>query len=87
MRLEDGHVRAARAVGDPREDPATNVGTLTAIDLSKRGVSGRLIRVTLTGSLGTKQVSGDVFIAAFNKGRPATDPAMRDTLFSTAPLP
>jgi SpoIID/LytB domain protein len=69
------------------KDARTNVGTLTAIDLSKRGVSGRLIAVTLTGSLGTKQVSGDVFIAAFNAGRPAADPPMRDTLFSTAPLP
>jgi hypothetical protein len=60
---------------------------LTALDLSKRGVSGRLIRVTLTGSLGTKQVSGTVFIAAFNAGRPAADPPMRDTLFATAPIP
>jgi stage II sporulation protein D len=69
------------------KDPRTNVGTLTAIDLSQRGVSGRLIRATLTGSLGSKQVSGDVFVAAFNAGRPAADPSMRDTLFSTAPLP
>ena len=69
------------------KDPRTNVGTLTAIDLSKRGVSGRLIQVTLTGSLGTKAVSGGVFVAAFNAGRPAADPSIRDTLFSTAPLP
>jgi SpoIID/LytB domain protein len=69
------------------KDTRTNVGTLTALDLSKRGVSGRLIRVTLTGSGGTKQVSGDVFVAAFNAGRPAADPPMRDTLFATAPIP
>src|SRR3954447_8209034 len=69
------------------KDARTNVGTLTALDLSKRGVSGRLIRVTLTGSLGTKQVSGGVFVAAFNAGRPATDPSMRDTLFDTRPIP
>jgi SpoIID/LytB domain protein len=68
-------------------DPRTNVGTLTAIDLSRRGVSGRLISVTLTGSLGTKQVSGDVFRAAFNAGRPAADPPLRSTLFASAPIP
>jgi len=69
------------------QDPRTNVGTLTGLDLSNRGVSGRLIRVVLTGSLGTKTVSGSVFVAAFNAGRPATDPAMRNTLFATAPIP
>jgi len=69
------------------KDARTNVGTLTSLDLSKRGVSGRLIRVTLTGSLGSKQVSGAVFIAALNAGRPAADPPMRETLFATAPIP
>jgi peptidoglycan hydrolase-like amidase len=69
------------------KDVRTNVGSLTSIDLSRRGVSGRLISVTLTGSLGTKTVSGGVFIAAFNAGRPVTDPRMRNTLFSTAPIP
>ena len=69
------------------KDPRTNVGLLTAIDLSRRGVSGRLIRVTLTGDLGTKTVSGDVFRAAFNAGKPPTDPSLRSTLFATAPMP
>ena len=69
------------------KDSRTNVGTLSGIDLSDRGVSGRLIRVVLTGSLGTKTVSGSVFVAAFNAGRPATDPPMRNTLFNTAPIP
>jgi len=69
------------------EDPRTNVGTLTGLDLSDRGVSGRLIRVVLTGSLGTKTVSGAVFVDAFNGARPATDPPMRNTLFGTAPIP
>jgi stage II sporulation protein D len=69
------------------KDSRTNVGTVTAIDLSHRGVSGRLISVTLTGSLGTKTVSGAVFIAAFNAGKPAADRPMRNTLFATAPIP
>ena len=69
------------------KDARTNVGTLTKLDLSRRGVSGRLISVTLTGSLGTKTVSGGVFRAAFNAGRPAGDPMLRSTLFDTKPIP
>lgn len=68
-------------------DARTNVGTITSIDLSRKGVSGRLISVTLTGDLATRTVSGAVLIAAFNGGRPSTDPPMRDTLFATAPIP
>ena len=68
-------------------DPRTNVGTLTAIDLRDRGVSGRLISVTLIGSGGTKKVSGDVFRAVFNAGHPAADPLLRSTLFATKPIP
>jgi len=52
-----------------------------------RGVSGRLIRVTLTGSLGSKTVSGDIFRSVFNAGRPAGDPEMRSTLVDTRPIP
>jgi stage II sporulation protein D len=69
------------------KDARTNVGALTALDLSRRGVSGRLISVTLTGSLATKTVSGDVFVAAFNAGRPVGDPALRSTLFALSPIP
>ena len=68
-------------------DARTNVGTLTALDLRDRGVSGRLISVTLIGSAGTKTVSGDVFRSVFNAGRPAADPMLRSTLFATAPIP
>jgi SpoIID/LytB domain protein len=68
-------------------DPRTAVGRLTALDLSRRGVSRRLISVTLIGDLGTKTVSGDVFKAVFNKGKPAADPVLRGTLFDTAPIP
>ena len=68
-------------------DPRTNVGALSSLDLSDRGVSGRLISVSLTGDLGTKTVSGGLFRAVFNLARPATDPSLRSTLFDIAPIP
>lgn len=68
-------------------DPRTNVGSLTTLDLRRRGVSGRLISVTLIGSLGSKTVSGDVFRSIFNARRPAGDPMLRSTLFDTKPVP
>jgi stage II sporulation protein D len=68
-------------------DARTSVGALTALDLSNRGVSGRLIRVTLVGALGSKTVSGDVFRSVFNAWRPATDPQLRSSLFDTQPIP
>jgi peptidoglycan hydrolase-like amidase len=69
------------------KDARTNVGTLTAMDLRNRGVSGRLISVTLIGSLGTRTVSGTVFAAAFNAGKPSADARMRGTLVDVAPIP
>ncbi|MFL5650845.1 MAG: SpoIID/LytB domain-containing protein [Chloroflexota bacterium] len=68
-------------------DSRTNVGTLTALDLRDRGVSGRLISVRLIGSAGTKKVSSAVFRSVFNAARPAGDPMLRSTLFATAPIP
>jgi peptidoglycan hydrolase-like amidase len=68
-------------------DPRTAVGTLQALDLRWRGVSGRLIRVTLIGSLGSKTVSGEVFRTIFNAHRPVGDPMLRSTLFDTRPVP
>jgi len=68
-------------------DPRTNVGALTALDLSDRGVSGRLISVTLIGSAGSRTVSGGIFRSVFNAGRPADDPMLRSTLFATEPIP
>lgn len=68
-------------------DGRTNVGTLTALDLRDRGVSGRYRSVTLIGSAGTKKVSGDVFRAVFNAARPSSDPLLRSTLFALAPIP
>ncbi|MGH2475214.1 MAG: SpoIID/LytB domain-containing protein, partial [Candidatus Limnocylindrales bacterium] len=68
-------------------DSRTNVGSLTALDLRVRGVSGRLIQVRLIGSLGSKTVSGDVFRSVFNARRPTGDPMLRSTLFDTKPVP
>jgi len=68
-------------------DARTNVDTLIALDLRDRGISGRLISVTLIGSAGTRKVSGEVFRSVFNAGRPAADPMLRSTLFGTAPIP
>jgi len=68
-------------------DARTNVGTLQALDLRNRGISGRLISVTLVGSGGSKTVSGGVFINAFNAERPSGDPSARSTLLDLAPIP
>ena len=69
------------------DDSRTAVGSLTALDLRDRGVSGRLISVTLIGSAGTKTVSGEVFRSVFNAHRPGGDPSMRSTLVDTKPVP
>ena len=68
-------------------DPRTDVGDLTALDLRSRGVSGRLIKVTLIGSEGSKTVSSGVFRSILNAARPAGDPMLRSTLFDTSPVP
>jgi stage II sporulation protein D len=69
-------------------DSRTNVGTLVALDLTHRGVSGRLVSVILIGADGTtKTVSGGVFLSIFNAHRPSADAPMRDTLFDLAPIP
>jgi stage II sporulation protein D len=68
-------------------DGRTNVGTITRLDLSRRGVSRRLISVTLVGTLGTKTVSGDVFRSVFNTASPLADPPLRGNLFDIAPIP
>jgi SpoIID/LytB domain protein len=68
-------------------DRRTNVGELLAIDLQDRGISGRLVSVTLVGTAGTRRVSGEVFRAVFNKGRPSTDPSLKSTLVDTVPIP
>jgi SpoIID/LytB domain protein len=68
-------------------DARTNVGTLTSLDLHDRGVSGRLVSVTLMGSAGSKIVSGNLFVAIFNAHRPSGDPMLRSSLLNVAPIP
>ncbi len=68
-------------------DPRTNVGLITAIDLSQRGVSGRLIAITLIGTAGTKTVAGSVFRSIFNARRPSGHPLLRSTLIDLVPIP
>ena len=68
-------------------DPRTNVGSITALDLRDRGVSGRLISVTLIGSRGTKTVSGTVFRTVFNANRPAGDPTDAEHAVRPKPVP
>lgn len=80
------HSRAELSVMFGR-DARTNVGSISRLDLSRRGVSGRLISVTLIGSAGTKTVSGDVFVSVYNAQRPSGEPALRSTLFDTRPIP
>ena len=69
-------------------DSRTNVGTVVGLDLRNRGVSGRLISVTLYGADGTtKKVSGAVFLSVFNAKTPSADPPIRNTLFNLVPIP
>ncbi len=68
-------------------DARTDVGALRTLDLSDKGVSGRPIKVILSGSKGTKSVSAEVFREVFNAGSPATDPYMWSTLIDTRPIP
>ncbi len=68
-------------------DSRTNVGTLSALDLTDRGIGGRLRSVTLIGSGGQRTVSGDIFRSVFNARRPSADPQLRSTLFDTMPIP
>ena len=66
-----------------KRDARTNVGDVTKLDLTHRGVSGRLYRVTLVGSKGSKTVSADVFVSVYNAGRPAGTGPLRSALFGT----
>jgi stage II sporulation protein D len=67
-------------------DARTSVGTVLRLDLTHRGVSGRLYRVVIYGSTATKTVSGDVFRAVFNAHRPAGIASMLSNLFSATPI-
>jgi stage II sporulation protein D len=62
-------------------DSRTDVGTVLGLDLRNRGVSGRLISVTVYGTTGTKRVSGDVFRSVVNARKPGADKPIRSNLF------
>jgi stage II sporulation protein D len=68
-------------------DSRTSVGTVTKLDLTHRGASGRLYQVVIYGTTGTKTVSGDVFRAVYNAHKPAGSATMLSNLFAAAPLP
>ena len=67
-------------------DARTSVGTVTKLDLTHRGASGRLYQVVIYGSTGKKTVSGDVFRAVINAHRPAGSTTMLSNLFSVTPI-
>ncbi|HET7727577.1 MAG TPA: SpoIID/LytB domain-containing protein [Candidatus Limnocylindrales bacterium] len=68
-------------------DPRTAVGTLLAIDLSRRAPSGRVIAITLAGTAGTRTVSADVFRVVFNRHKPSGHPVLKSTLFAIGTWP
>jgi stage II sporulation protein D len=68
-------------------DARTDVGDLLRLNLTHRGVSGRLYRVRLVGTDGSKTVSADVFRAVYNRYRPSGTAMLRSNLFDLAPLP
>ena len=70
-----------------RKDSRTNVGTLTRLDLRRRGVSGRLYQVVLYGTAGTKVVSADTFRAIYNLRRPSGTLPLRSNMFDTRQIP
>jgi SpoIID/LytB domain protein len=68
-------------------DARTSVGAVRGLDLRSRGVSGRLLAVTIHGTTGVKRVSADVFRSIVNGRKPAADRSIRSNLFALAPLP
>jgi stage II sporulation protein D len=69
------------------QDARTKVGPIKKLVMTNRGVSGRLISVTLVGLDGTRaKVAGWYFKSVFNRGRP-TGGALLSTLFSLKRLP
>jgi SpoIID/LytB domain protein len=65
-------------------DPRTAVGSLTSVTVISRGVSGRVVKIRLVGSAGTKDVSGDVFRSVLNTKLSTASP-VRSTLFYITP--
>lgn len=63
-------------------DARTSVGTLISVTITQRGVSGRVVRMAITGSAGTKYVSGEVFRQIVNARLPSGSVPIRSTSFS-----
>ena len=61
----------------------TNVGTLLSFEFS-RGVSGRVYKAVLTGTAGTKSVSGGIFKNVYNNH--TSGPTLRSTLYFFEPI-
>ena len=70
-----------------RKDSRTNVGDVLRLNLTRRGVSGRLYQVVIYGTKGTKTVSADVFRSVYNAARPSGTLPLRSNLFDARPLP
>ncbi len=68
-------------------DSRTACGSVLRLDLTHRGVSGRLYRIVIYGTLGRRTVSGDVFRAVYNAHRPLASVALWSNLFDVSPLP
>jgi len=70
-----------------RTDSRTNVGDVLRLNLTRRGVSGRLYQVVIYGTTATKTVSADVFRSVYNAARPSGSLMLRSNLFDARPLP
>jgi stage II sporulation protein D len=67
-----------------KKDSRTNVGTITNLAFS-RGVSGRIYKVVLTGTAGTKTVNGATFKNIYNNNKLA-GAALKSTLYYLTPV-
>ncbi|MHB8891290.1 MAG: SpoIID/LytB domain-containing protein [Candidatus Limnocylindrales bacterium] len=70
-----------------RTDSRTNVGDVLRLNLTRRGVSGRLYQVVIYGTSATKTVSANVFRTVYNNARPPGALPLRSNLFDAHPLP
>jgi stage II sporulation protein D len=68
-----------------KKDSRTNVGTITNLTFY-RGVSGRLYKVVMVGSGGTKTVSGAIFKNVYNNNK-LSGASLKSTLFYLTPAP
>jgi SpoIID/LytB domain protein len=71
----------AQMQGILNQDGRTSVGELKSVKILGRGVSGRVTSVEISGSSGTKRVSGPTFKSIFNAYSPNDEPGLRSTLY------